>query len=584
MDMESGTQRARIPPGANGSAAENISYLADHKKPNVQAGEAWSSPVDVIGTPELVGWPELTADCLPAPLMSYVMNETERLNIDPCALTAHVLAACSASISDAWRIKPKQHDHWTEQARLWCCVVKPVGARGTAMIRAAFWPLTERESRARNQWLQELAAWNERQANRKRGEEADDTDPEPKQPRFMTNDATVEAASEILRAAQGKHAKLAIVADELAGFLAGFNRYTANGAGARAAWLESYDGGPQQIERIKRGSVFVPNWSVIVAGNIQDRRFTGMADDLTDDGLFQRFLTIHAKPSKPGVDDDKPLNADAGRDYRALHDALADLQPATSANRNDGPAPAYFDDDAREVRRQFMPLIERLQFDPTLPTIIRETAPKWSGQLARLSLIFHLVGLAERRIAGERLSGEDLCRVTGATVTMAATFLKRIVLPNLFRLGFETLPENGAPAGHARWIAGYILAHKVDTITARTIGRVYRPLRGKPAEISEAMAVLVDASWARSSEGRHDSAAWAINPAVHQIFETAAQAEKARREHVKAAMEIDIAQHVTGANPELLKKALALGMSIEDAAEKLKISRATAFRWKAKSD
>ena len=44
-----------------------------------------------------------------------------------------------------------------------------------------------------------------------------------------------------------------------------------------------------------------------------------------------------------------------------------------------------------------MPLIERLQVDPTLPTIIRETAPKWSGLLARLSLIFHLVELAEQR-------------------------------------------------------------------------------------------------------------------------------------------------------------------------------------------
>ena len=42
-----------------------------------------------------------------------------------------------------------------------------------------------------------------------------------------------------------------------------------------------------------------------------------------------------------------------------------------------------------------MRLIERLQVDPTLPTIIRETAPKWSGLLARLTLVFHLVAIAE---------------------------------------------------------------------------------------------------------------------------------------------------------------------------------------------
>ena len=45
----------------------------------------------------------------------------------------------------------------------------------------------------------------------------------------------------------------------------------------RALMLEAYDGGPQRVDRIKRGHVFVPNWSVVVAGNIQPRRLAGMA-------------------------------------------------------------------------------------------------------------------------------------------------------------------------------------------------------------------------------------------------------------------------------------------------------------------
>ena len=48
--------------------------------------------------------------------------------------------------------------------------------------------------------------------------------------------------------------------------------------------------------------------------------------------------------------------------------------------------PCYFDADGHAERQRFMRLVERLQADPTLPTIIRETAPKWSGLLARLSL------------------------------------------------------------------------------------------------------------------------------------------------------------------------------------------------------
>jgi hypothetical protein len=188
-----------------------------------------------------------------------------------------------------------------------------------------------------------------------------------------------------------------------------------------------------------------------------------------------------------------------------------------------------------------MPLIERLQVDPTLPTIIRETAPKWSGLLARLSLVFHLVHLAERRMAGAALADEDLCRIIGPTVDAAAMFLRRVALPNLFRLGFETLPEEGAPTAHARWIAGHVLAHKLERVIARDIGRAYRPLRGKALETEQAMAVLCDAGWSRRIEGRHDSPRWSINPAIHARFEQTAAAERDRRQRVLKSIRAAVA-------------------------------------------
>ena len=147
----------------------------------------------------------------------------------------------------------------------------------------------------------------------------------------------------------------------------------------------------------------------------------------------------------------------------------------------------------------------------------------------------HAVDLAERRRSGSEITNPDLCRVAGATVTMAATFLRRIALPNLFRLGFETLPEAGSPATHARWIAGHVLAHGLDNVTASKIGRVYRELRGKPALIAEAMAILVDSGWARRGAGRHDSVCWEINPAVHARFAAAAETERTRREGVRTS-------------------------------------------------
>jgi hypothetical protein len=96
------------------------------------------------------------------------------------------------------------------------------------------------------------------------------------------------------------------------------------------------------------------------------------------------------------------------------------------------------------------------------------------------------------------------------------------------------MPEEGLPASHVRWIAGYILAHGSEQIRAREIGRAYRPLRGKPQEIAEIMAVLCDAGWAMATtDTRHDSACWRINPAVHGHFKAAAEAEAKRREGVR---------------------------------------------------
>jgi hypothetical protein len=87
-----------------------------------------------------------------------------------------------------------------------------------------------------------------------------------------------------------------------------------------------------------------------------------------------------------------------------------------------------------------------------------------------------------------------------------------------------------------------VLAHRLDRILARDIGRAHHPLRGKPEEIDQAMAVLVDASWASPAEGRHDSPRWNINPAVHTVFAEAAAAEKERRESVVRAIKRKVSE------------------------------------------
>ena len=94
--------------------------------------------------------------------------------------------------------------------------------------------------------------------------------------RLYTTDPTIEALSDILKGG-GEYSKLALIVDELAGLFGGFGRYSGQGGAERAAFLKAYDGGPEHIDRVKRGHVFVPNWSLVIAGNIQPRKIASWA-------------------------------------------------------------------------------------------------------------------------------------------------------------------------------------------------------------------------------------------------------------------------------------------------------------------
>jgi hypothetical protein len=509
---------------------EEVPPEDDTTEAKPEGDATFGDPIDIIGDSLATGWPVLTADCLPSALFRYVMAEAERLSTDACPIGAHVIAACSTAASDGWRIKPKRNDPWTQQPRIWTCVVKDVGARGTEMIRAAYWPLKEEDRENHKAFQAKMVEWMARQEALPAKARGKSDDPRPTEKRLLTNDGTVEALSEILRW-KGDRGKVGVLCDELVTLLGSFGRYTAKGGASRAQLLEAYDGGPQRIDRVIRGAVYVPNWSISVAGNIQPRRLAAMADDLHDDGLFQRFMTIHAAPtSVEDEDDDKPINPAIGDDYRSLIRAIRKMVPAKSAD--DTLADCYVCGEGVAIRRRFMKLVKRLSLDPSLPTIIRETASKWSGLLARLALVFHIVNLAERELNGEVLEPRDKAQVPAATVEQAATFIRKIAMPNLFRLGYQTMPDTGEPAGNGRWIAEHILAHKLGHITARDIGRARRQLRGKHQDIADAMAVLEHAGWARLQEIRSDGMRWEINLKVHEQFAEAAEAEAERRKAI----------------------------------------------------
>jgi hypothetical protein len=365
----------------------------------------------------------------------------------------------------------------------------------------------------------------------KKERDAQDEPQPPAEPRLTTQDATIEAYSELLK----NTSKIIAMLDELAGFLGSLDRYAAGKGGTgRSHAIELYEGGPRRIDRVLRGSVYVPNWSAVVIGAIQPEKLRGMVKDLSTDGLLQRFMVIVPSRilSATPDDDDRPADKPALDAYEHLVRRLRALQPPPRTGGGlvqDGYLQVWASAEAQTHRRRLFRLVERIEVDPNLPVALRETVAKWRGQLARLALVFHCIGLAEGTIT-------DAATLSAATVEMAVSFIRRIVAPSTFRF-YREIGLDGDP--HARWIAGHILAHGLSRMTARDVGRAYHDLRGDTAGIARAMGLLEHAGWVRSDQ--HPKAPkWEVNPVVHALFAERAAAERARRERIRELIRTDI--------------------------------------------
>ena len=128
---------------------------------------------------------------------------------------------------------------------------------------------------------------------------ADAEDPPPPQRRRVYSvDPTVEKAA---RMSAANPRGLLLHRDELAGWVAGMDRYS-NGAGSdRAFWLQAYGGRAWAPDRVKDGDseVFAPHLTWAIVGTIQPDRLRSLLMSGDNDGLAARFLYAWPAPQRP---------------------------------------------------------------------------------------------------------------------------------------------------------------------------------------------------------------------------------------------------------------------------------------------
>jgi hypothetical protein len=287
-----------------------------------------------------------------------------------------------------------------------------------------------------------------------------------------------------------------------------------NGGGKdRAAWLESYNGGPRSIDRVGRGSTFVHNWSACVVGGIQPEVVQAYANTTNHDGMLQRFLLVQAGEASEGVDRAPDMLAKDA--YSRLMEHLAALVPGGVVTLSEEAHQAREELDAK--------LVKAIRSSGN--KFLAAALGKWNGTFARLLLTFHCIEMAG---AGIYPSAEP---VRGHTATRVAHLLWGALLPHavLFYQGLDSTEDR------SRNLASLILARGWERFTVKRdlMQNMSAARRWKSWELESALDRLEGYGWLTPEPGKLNErgrpAAYAVTPEVHARFTVQAEQERERR-------------------------------------------------------
>ncbi|MCB4820749.1 DUF3987 domain-containing protein [Roseicella aerolata] len=426
----------------------------------------------------------LLRDRQPAPLLpldvfgpwwsARIEEAAEGAAAPPDYIAAGLMGAASALIGNSRWASPWHG--WREPPFLWLGAIGNPSAGKSPGINATLrdvLPDIEREmgsghAAALRAWETAAAEAKERRAIWEREVKAaakDNTPPplmpeaaqepeKPSRPRIVTNDPTLEAVATLLR---DLPRGLLLHRDELAAWIAGFEKYNSGGMGGdRAAWLESYNAPPKTVDRVKHPEpIHVPRFGLSLLGTIQPERLREVMKG-ADDGFAVRFLWLWPEP-RPFR---RPQRAAAPD---AMRDALRRLAALPMVAEDDGPPrPFYlsFDDDAAAVIEQAGG--EWAAREEESAGLMLGALGKARGQAVRLALLLeHLwwcAGPAET---------PPPCRISARAAEAACGLMDGYFLPMAARaFGDGAL---GQDERHARTLLRWIVAKRPAVVNERAI-------------------------------------------------------------------------------------------------------------------
>jgi hypothetical protein len=494
---------------------------------SIRNHDEWPDPVPIGG-----GLPPVEKfefDLLPVSFRPMIEDISERMQIPPDFAAAAAVVALAGCVNRRAVIRPKREDNsWAITPNLWGAMCAPPGFMKSPVLQAVTAPLVKIEDLWRALYDQEAEGhegeqekvglrhdvWTQeyKQAVKRNlpiPVAPDLTLRTPARKRLVLTDATFEKLHEIL---SENPAGVFVSRDELTGWLAELDRPGRDGE--RAFYLQAWNGdGGFTVDRIGRGSIYVPAVCVSLFGLIQPARLRSYLGDAlaggpTDDGLFQRFQILVWPDTQPEwhLVDRKP-DGSAREQVTRIFTVLADLS-------SDSPVYMRFAPDAQALFYDWWAELEKkIRGENGLHPAIVSHLAKYRSLMPTLAGLFELADcVAEGKELTDIRISLDHARQAAAFCGYLESHAHRVY-------ACLVSPEIGA----ARELAEHIVAgHLKEVFTTRDVYNKGWAGLDLPDRARAALRLLEDSDWLRQIERLEPAASgrpselWEVNPKAVQ--------------------------------------------------------------------
>ncbi len=490
--------------------------------------EEWFEPIPLPNVLPPVDVFDL--DLLPEQLRAWVADIANRMQCPPDFPAVAALAAISSVIGARCAIQPKTKDDWQVVPNLWAMVVGRPGVKKSPALNEALKPLNRLQAEAQTIWEEARTEWEydkklaemgnsdrERQAkqcfakNPEKARELLKPKPmpeEPKQRRYIVNDASVEKLGELMK---DNPMGLISYRDELYGLLTSLDKQGQEGS--RSFYLQAYDGNQgYTFDRIGRGTTYINRVCLAMLGGIQPSRVQeyvrgAVSGGNGDDGLLQRFsMTVWPDVDGSYQHIDQWPDVDAKQKAWDVFDRLSKL-----IGTDQEPQVWQFDEAAQKAFVGWsVPFEREIRGVDLHPAMISHLA-KYRKLVPALALVFALIDQ-------EQPTGIVRC-VDFYRATAWADYLRTHA--NRLYAAAITPETTGAESLLAKIRAGKLVDADgvISTeFTPREVAQKHWTGLGTPEEVKKAARLLADYGWLKfdtrgsTTKGGRPSERYLISP------------------------------------------------------------------------